>query len=134
MTQIASQEKKREEILGITIKDGESQPSMSQLGALRTVISRLQSYDDSDSIVNWINSVLNKPNRRERWNQDSLETIRDLVTNDQIIWQVINLNYNLILTKNGLIRQQSELWAETVRALINLSILAHKRDLEKIST
>ncbi|MGB5594416.1 MAG: hypothetical protein WBM62_10360, partial [Crocosphaera sp.] len=53
VTQIASQEKKREEILGITIKDGESQPSMSQLGALRTVISRLQSYDDSDSIVNW---------------------------------------------------------------------------------
>lgn len=133
VTEIASQENKREEILGITIKDEESKPSMSQLGALRTVISRLRSIKDSESVISWINSVLHNENRRKKWNQGSLAKIIDLVSKPEQIWQHINLNHNLILTQNGLIRQQEKLWAETVRALINLSILAHKRDLEKPS-
>ncbi|MDJ0597483.1 MAG: RAMP superfamily CRISPR-associated protein [Crocosphaera sp.] len=134
VTKMASQEKRREEVLGITIKDGESKPSMSQLGALRTVMSRLQSQDDSENIISWIDSVLDNKNRREKWNKESLEEIKKLVNQSNKIWQHININPDLILTENGLIRQQRELWAETIRALISLSILAHKRDLEKPST
>jgi CRISPR-associated protein Csx10 len=128
---IACQPDERKKILGITIEKEESKPPMSQLGALRSVVSRVQSFEDSNKVINWIQSLSEVKSRKEKWNKDSLDNIKKLLTQSDLIWQYLKIADDLTLTNDAKKQLQSELWAETVRTLINTCIVAHKRDLEK---
>lgn len=159
---LAATRKSRQEILGIKIEGKESYPSMSQLGALRSVISRLQEPQDSISLTSWIESIESVPNRLEKWQKtdDSLNKIRNLVTNLNLIWTTLNTKItipleSLTLTEGAersltaeeweLVKQtyqedwdrqripqvlQLRLWAEAIRTLVDACICAHKRDWE----
>ena len=83
----------RTRILGITIEEEKSYPSMSQLGGLRSNFRRLKSLSDQTQVTSWITALENVPNRREKWDktENGLQKIRELVTNPQIIWQELNI-------------------------------------------
>ncbi|NBD31868.1 MAG: hypothetical protein GVY17_02560 [Cyanobacteria bacterium] len=133
---IAASRENRQEILGIKIDGEESQPSMSQLGGLRSTLRRLQSLPDQNQITSWITAIENVRNRKEKWDQtdNGLQKIRELVTNDQKIWQALNIVSldQLTITVGGRNELKQILWAEAVRTLVDAMIRAHKRDLEKV--
>lgn len=132
---IAADEKQREAILGIKIlreqgQEPKSQPPMSQLGGLRSAIRRLQNRDNSNSVSEWVDAIKQVDNRRDKWTQGSLDKIRSLVTDFDLIWQELGDFSDLTITQNGVARLKAELWAETIRTLIDVIIRAHKRALE----
>jgi CRISPR-associated protein Csx10 len=151
---LASTSTYREELLGIWIQPNEkgepiSQPSMSQLGGLRSVASRLRSpsrenqenpvsKNQEDPVTRWIKSIREK--KRDKWDgtNNGLDKINNLVTKQEPIWQSISkaltdLNYpslqDLTLTSKSVLEQ--DLWAEAVQLVVDACIRAHKRDLEK---
>ncbi|MDR9405492.1 MAG: hypothetical protein RI580_18895, partial [Halothece sp. Uz-M2-17] len=132
---IAASREKRQEVLGIKIDGEESHPSMSQLGGLRSTLRRLQSLSDQNQITSWVAALENIPNRKEKWDKtdNGLQKIRELVTNDQKIWQALNIASldKLTITVGGRNELEQILWAEAVRTLVDAMIRAHKRDLEK---
>jgi len=132
---IAASREKRQEVLGIKIDGEESHPSMSQLGGLRSTLRRLRSLRDQGQITSWIEAIKKVPNRREKWDKtdNGLHKIRELVTNDQKIWQALNIASldELTITVGGCNELKQILWAEAVRTLVDAMIRAHKRDLEK---
>lgn len=133
---IAASREKRLEILGIKIDGKESQPSMSQLGSLRSTLRRLRSLHDQNQITSWITALENVPNRKEKWDQteNGLTKIRELVTQPEKIWQALNIVSldQLTITVGGRNELKQILWAEAVRTLVDAIIRAHKRDLEKV--
>lgn len=114
---LAATRKSRQEILGIKIEGDESYPSMSQLGALRSVINRLQKPQDSISVTSWMESIESVPNRLEKWQKtdNSPNKIRNLVISPDLIWTELN-NYitipleNLTLTEGAERSLTSEEW------------------------
>ncbi len=133
---LAADKDKRKEILGIEILGEESKPTMTQLGALRSVIGRLQSSDDQTQITGWITNLESVPNRKEKWNEDSLSKIRQLISNRNEIWRILEIPEipdDLTITHEVTQTLKDELWAEAVRNLIDNCIRAHKRDWEKAS-
>lgn len=133
---IAASREKRQEVLGIKIDGEESHPSMSQLGGLRSTLRRLQSLPDQNQVTSWIEAIKKVSNRKEKWDKtdDGLKKIRELVTNDQKIWQALNIASldELTITVGGRNELKQILWAEAVRTLVDAMIRAHKRDLEKV--
>ena len=134
---IASSPEKRYEYLRLNIvkndNGNESKPSMSQLGNLRTVIGRLQSSSDSQRVLTWIESVSKVPNRLEKWEKGRLDTIKNLIENQNEIWTILDISEDLTITENGKQQLQQELWTEAIRIFIDACIRAHKRDWEKVS-
>ena len=131
---IAANSSDRERILGIKIDGKDSQPPMSQLGGLRSNLRRLQSSADQTNVTSWITALESVSNRKEKWDKtdNGLEKIRELVTNSQKVWQVLDIPYSdLTITTGGRNGLQQNLWAEAVRTLVDAIIRAHKRDLEK---
>jgi CRISPR-associated protein Csx10 len=132
---LASTRVKREEILGIKITGEDSQPSMTQLGALRSVLRRLRSPNDQTTVTDWLTSLNNTPNRKDKWDGTAggLNKIRNLVTNQDQIWADLGIDFrDLSLTRTAQTELKPELWAEAVRTLIDAIIRGHKRDLEKV--
>jgi CRISPR-associated protein Csx10 len=138
---IASDPDRRKDILGIQIVGIESQqpmsqPPMSQLGGFRSVVRRLTRQEKDNPVTHWINAIQGVENRKEKWSEDSLNTIRRLVTDFQLVWQKLEfdqeLMQNLTATVDGNTSLSSELWAEAVRTLIDALIRAHKRDWENV--
>jgi len=107
---------------------------MTQLGNLRTVIGRLQSSNDSQRVLAWIKSVSKVPNRLEKWQDGSLDKIKNLIENKNEIWRSLEISEDLIITKNGKEELQQKLWAEAIRIFIDACIRGHKRDLEKVES
>lgn len=128
---IASDPKKREEILGIKIDEDKSHPSMSQLGGIRSNLRNLQSNSDIVSMEIWIKSLKEKRTKNWERTNNGLYKIECLVTKIDLIWQHLDLDLeNLTITVNGVDQLQRKLWAESVRTLVDAIIRAHKRDLE----
>lgn len=135
---IAAKACEREKILGIKITysqdsthQPESQPSMSQLGGLRSNLRRLQSPDDIEKIEKWIDALQEK--RQDKWEktQDGLKKVRNLLTDTETVWKHLNLNYEqLTMTVNDCADIKTQLWAEAVRMLVDEIVRTHKRALE----
>jgi CRISPR-associated protein Csx10 len=135
---IAAKDSEREKILGIKIthskdkhRQPESQPSMSQLGRLRSNLRRLQSPDDIEKIEKWIDALQEK--RQDKWEktQDGLKKVRDLLTDTKTVWKHLNLNYEqLTMTVNDCADIKTQLWADAVRTLVDEIVRTHKRTLE----
>jgi CRISPR-associated protein Csx10 len=119
-----------------------SRPSMSQIGGLRSVISRMRKFADGKYVVSWLTHLEETNNRLERWapNQQAakgkLGRIKDLITQDSKVWLILSEAESkgtnvwqspptLVRTKEEL---QKELWAEAVRALFDACARAHKRE------
>ncbi|MGI0483505.1 RAMP superfamily CRISPR-associated protein [Geminocystis sp. CENA526] len=134
---LASNQEKRKEYLGLTIQkkenNNESKPPMTQLGALRSVVSKLQSQNDKNQVTNWITALESVPNRKEKWVGNSLKLIRSLINDERKIWEYLHLPNDLTITNNGETELKQQLWAEAIRTLIDAMIRAHKRDWEKTS-
>ena len=130
---LASQPEKRQEILGIYIQGEQSKPPITQLGALRSVISKLQTREDKNQVLNWLQSLETVANRRDKWpkDPDSLKLIEDLINDEEKIWLDLNLNQDLTITQNGKTEIKKQLWAEAIRTLVDAFIRAQKRDSEK---
>ncbi|MGK7875816.1 MAG: RAMP superfamily CRISPR-associated protein [Xenococcaceae cyanobacterium] len=132
---LAADPQVRKRILGIEIESeaGESKsiPPMSQLGALRSVLRRLQDAKDKEKVTGWIENLKQVKNRKEKWASGSLETIERLITNPQQVWRELQIGNDLTITSGGEQTLKSELWAEAVRTLVSACIIAHKRAWEK---
>ncbi len=122
----------RKECLGIS--DGA--PSMSQLGSLRSVINRLEAVETIDTIggvLNWLTHLENVPNRNEKWPNECRTKIRNLVSNANLVWDLLALSEDEIcLTQQGSQALRRELWAEAVKTLVDGCIRARRRDTESI--
>jgi CRISPR-associated protein Csx10 len=122
----------REQILGIKSKN----PTMSQLGALRSVIGALpqtETANQTNGVMGWLAHLRNTPNRKEKWTEASLREIQNLVTNRQLVWSHLDINISEItMTKNAQQQLQQELWAEAVQTLVDAIIRAHKRTEESV--
>lgn len=145
---IADEEDLRKKIFGFEIKkeNGEkkSVPPMSQIGGLRSAISRLQSNSAGDKklVTDWIEHLKQTSNRFEKWGEnrnDKFYRLEDLINQDDNIWLVLFRNRNQsgkriwksipkFTRQKKEIRQ--ELWAEAIRALFYACQHAHKRATE----
>ena len=113
---------------------------MSQLGSLRSVLSRIESPED-EGLQRWIQHLQDTRNRRDKWPNGSLDKLRQLISSPTEIWEhlssaLIKLGHKdgfaeFTLTKTGEENLKKDLWTEAVRILINACIRAHKRELEK---
>lgn len=127
---IAANPSNREKILGIKIDGDESKPPMSQLGGLRSAMRRLTQRVENNSVKQWIDAIKNVDNRKNKWPNNSLDKIRKLVTDFNLVWQELGDNSELTVTQNAKAQLQENLWPEAVRTLVYAIIRAHKRDLE----
>ncbi|PYP84785.1 MAG: hypothetical protein DMF61_18570 [Blastocatellia bacterium AA13] len=132
---LAAQESERKKALGIEIKRENqsfiSKPRMSQLGGLRSVISKMQTQGDADRVIRWIELL--RPKAKDKgWPDENLRSINDLIARSSRVWELLDVNFDqLVITTLGQDRLKAELWAESVRALVDACVRAHKRDLEK---
>jgi CRISPR-associated protein Csx10 len=132
----------RAKALGIQMKGAESQPPLSQLGALRSVIARLQGEADRQHILNWVEHLEGTANRMEKWpdtakqadggGKPRLRKIRDLIERRDTVWELLEVKWEpLVITRTGQHELKSELWAEGVRALVDACVRKQKREVEK---
>jgi len=122
----------------INAKEAESQPPLSQLSALRSVIDRLRSDSDSDKekFNSWLKQLKETDNRAEKWKDKetaSLRKIQALVADANLVWNLLGLDWsNLVITETGQHDLKKELWAEAVRALVDACVRKQKREIEKL--
>lgn len=146
---IADEEGLRKKIFGFEIKkeNGEkkSVPPMSQIGGLRSAISRLQSNSVKDKkiIADWMEHLKQTSNRFEKWGEsriDKFSRLEDLIKQADKVWLILFQSRNqsgkrVWKSIPKFVRQKKEmreeLWAEAVRASFYACQHAHKRDLEK---
>jgi CRISPR-associated protein Csx10 len=148
---LASNAKTRKDILGFEITQADngtsdqkqSKPPMSQLGALRSILEKLNASDTS-AVTHWIEHIRATPNRLEKWSVvgtdgDRLKPIEILVTDRNAIWIPIDtalqaLQYpalaELTLTQHGEQELKTSLWAEAVRTLVDACVRMQKRETE----
>ncbi len=150
---LASRAEKRTEALGIAVKNRKSRPPMSQLGALRSVASRLLSVDDKADIIGWLAHLEETPNRFDKWPNEAkgkpagdhqrsgLNRIRALIEERDRVWVLLSslggadttpFDWStLVVTETGEDDLKTELWAEAVRAIVDACVRAQKREPEK---
>ncbi len=133
--ELAANKNDRERILGLEIekKDelSKSKPSLTQLGALKSVLRKLNNPKEA-LVTSWIKSVRKVKNRDEEW-KNSLGKVEDLVTKEGTVWQYLKIPEiysELTVTKNGKEQLKKGLWSYAVWTLVDACIRAHKRDLE----
>lgn len=127
---IADEKELRKKIFGF---DADSNsPPMAQIGSLRSVISRVRKYTDRVLVVNWLDHLGATANRKEKWSDESLKSIRDIFSTEEKVWEDLQPIFKVLpkLSEEKEILQ-NKLWAEAVRALFYACQHAHKRQLEK---
>lgn len=141
---LASEHTSRTQILDTKIENKESHPQskppMSQLGSLRSVLSRIES-PEYEGVKKWIEHLQKTKNRADKWPNGSLDKLRQLITSPTEIWEHLSSALRELghkdgfaeftLTKTGEEKLKTELWSEAVQILIGACIRAHKRELEK---
>ncbi len=135
---IAANDDSRKQVLEMS-KD---KPTMSQIGALRSIINRLQEPErpnQTSGVMGWLQHLKQTPNRKDKWLPRSLQQLEDLVCNRDTIWQLLTASgndadlSNLTLIERGEPALKRRLWAEAVQTLVDACIRAHKRGSEKNS-
>lgn len=133
---LAAQAQQREALLGIAlaIEKGEvtSKPTMSQLGVLRAVLRNLTypfNQEASNRISSWIDNFQEK--RGEQWPEGSLEKIKTLLIQPDVIWQHLQLDLDALTLTGKVEGLKNELWVEAVQGTVLTYIRAHRRDSDK---
>jgi CRISPR-associated protein Csx10 len=142
---IADNEQRRQEILHIRLvrqrnRPPQSQPPLSQLGGLRTVLQDLHSAADRPRVLQWLEHLKNTPNRSDKWPEGALSALTNLLQDETAIWKALVPEWQTppVLTAprdpaatGGRVGElQTRFWAEAVRALVDACLRAHKRDTE----
>jgi len=145
---IADNEQRRQEILHIRLvrqrnRPPQSQPPLSQLGGLRTVLQDLQRAADRPRVLQWLEHLKNTPNRADKWPDGALSTLMHLLQDETAVWQalipdwqappVLTAPCNPETTGGRVGELQTLLWAEALRALVEACLRAHKRDTESFT-
>jgi CRISPR-associated protein Csx10 len=135
----------RWDVLRVKIKATASEPTMSQLGALRSVIAQLRSdkpenaVRERQAVLDWLARIQDSKNRERAWPKEALEVVRKLVSEPDQVWGALKIDFTrLIITTSEKNTAQSaeaerkqEMWAEAVRTVVDACVRAHKRELEK---
>jgi CRISPR-associated protein Csx10 len=140
-------DKRRDELgIDIVVRSGErkSEPPMSQLGALRSVVGRLRgaTEDDKKAVTGWLEHLEATTNRIEKWPKEGKESkdgkvrlkhLRALIERKDRVWELLGLTdlSKLVITETGANDMKTELWAEAVRTLVDACVRAQKRETEK---
>lgn len=126
--QIADDPNKRKNLFGFEIDGKKSIPSLSQIGGLRSVISRLNNDGSNKQIVSdWLSHLKATNNRIAKWKSfDILEAIF-LEGIIEKLWENLVLNEPPILVPAG-VNLKGQLWGEAARTLFDACMRAHKRD------
>lgn len=132
---IADNPKNREKIFGFK----NDSPPMSQIGGLRSIISKVNLDGSNKHIVaNWLKHLNDTPNRKEKW-KHGFGKIEKLFSDNSEIWNLLEkkddegkpIYFNkpqlLISEENEL---KAKLWAEAVKSLFDACARAEKRDRE----
>jgi CRISPR-associated protein Csx10 len=152
---LASDSRKRRNILKWEIYDsGSGAPPMSQLGGLRNQVAAIRNRGDEAAAIDWIEHLESNPRRKEKWPENSLQEIKDILDNKDKIWQILASSDETLtdssdttsgnttrttnsnspqwptLTENAHSELKRELWPMAIRAFFDACIRAHKRDLE----
>ena len=140
----ASNQKFRKDELAMTVDNGNSYPSLSQLGGLREQITRLQFTDEQQSVEDWVTSMSEKKENKETFNK-----VLGLIRADgqqerhqnEHIWTLLNfpealqLTYSdLCCTSTGEADLKRLLWAEAIEVLVSECIRAQTRETERQTT
>lgn len=106
-------------------------PSQSQLGALRNVVRRVRSWDDRALLTDWLTHLKECQPRADGWPGGALPALAGLVANEGAVWTALGGLTCHAVTKGGLARLRSELWAEALRTLIDEAVRAETRQRER---
>jgi CRISPR-associated protein Csx10 len=143
---IASDPNNRKEIFGFEIQrkhaDKRGVPPMSQIGGLRSVVSRLKdNIQESKVITEWLKHLDATANRIKKWDKndnadkakEKTKAIKKLIENSDEVWERLAGEFKEPPVLTGEAKDLKEaLWAEAVRSLFDACARAHKRDLEKV--
>lgn len=128
---VADEPGNRKEIFGFDSNE-KDKPPMSQIGGLRSVIRRLQDEKGKAIVLNWLKHLKATPNRREKWPDGALHSIKDLIENESVVWEKLQGYFNqLPKLETETEKMKKALWAVAVRSLFDACARAHKRELEK---
>lgn len=108
-------------------------PPNSQLGALRSVLSRMQKVADKNIVNDWLTHLQATDNRKDKWNKEALECIKSLLDDPQLIWNKLEENLTEVfptLHTNDKAFLQEELWAEAIRTLFAVATHYEQRERE----
>jgi CRISPR-associated protein Csx10 len=130
----------REEKLGWTIKGeenkntkrkaNETKPNSSQAGSLRSVFQSLKQSKD-EKVIGWLDHLEKTDNRRDKWTNESLKILRQIIDDENKIWELLGDSFPKPITENSKKELQSQLWAEAVKSLFDACARAHKRNEER---
>jgi CRISPR-associated protein Csx10 len=98
-------------------------PSNSQLGSLRAVLTRMRTETDKGIVQEWLKNLQATDNRKDKWKQEGLKFIQDIIDKPNFIWEQMGI----VLNKEKL---KTELWAEAVRTWFAIAIHYEQRDRE----
>jgi len=134
---LASDQNSRRQVIGTTGTSSTDKPRMSQLGGLRSLLSKLEKPGDplirgwfgqEDSPDEQVKDKWKK--RQEKWGGNLNEPYQ-LLTNSNKVWELLKLQtHHLIVTEGGEQALKDRLWVEAVRTLVDACIRAHKREQE----
>jgi len=111
-------------------------PGNSQLGALRSVVQRVQSEDDLDTARAWLEAVRGNPRRARGWPTGALTKLAELFADqtrddNHAIWTALGGTAGWPTLTCTAAELRAELGAEALRALIDAAMRAHRRDAER---
>lgn len=143
----ASDPHKRKGIFGFEIHgkhaDKRGVPPMSQIGGLRSVVSRLKDNGEHSKkvITEWLAHLEATANRITKWDKDGIpdkakvktKAIKTLIEKSDEVWERLADEFREPPVLAGEAKDLKEgLWAEAVRSLFDACARAHKRELEKV--
>lgn len=112
---LSADEKQRHKLFGWS----SDKPSNSQLGALRAVLTRMQTEADKTAVLDWLTHLEATDNRKDKWKPEGLRFIKDILDNSNLIWEILELkDFN------------PKLWAEAVRTLFAIAMQYEQRERE----
>jgi CRISPR-associated protein Csx10 len=126
LTALGAAERRRDVLLW-----QDTRPNMSQLGGLRSIIARLRRWEDRSMAERWRAHLAENPRRRDGWPPGALERLRELLGDRDAVWRALAMPAVPTLMQGAETRLRTELWALAVRSLIDASIRAQKRELDR---
>lgn len=124
---LSAETKKRHDAFGWN----SDSPPNSQLGALRTNLTRMQTWEDGEQVQDWLNHLCNTSNRRDKWTNNALKKIDSLLEEPELIWQQLQASNRFpTIRANAKTELEKELWAEAVRTLFAIAIRYEQRERE----
>jgi CRISPR-associated protein Csx10 len=93
-------------------------------------LARVHSRRAAQAVLEWINHLNENVRRRDKWPDEAINCVREILTNPQKIWEILEVEQFHFITDNALSELKNDLWPYAVRTFFDACVRAHKRDLE----